>query len=201
MVRLVKAFGRWVVASIVKFIMTIAGLAVLFVLLVTGTSVYHDFTYARADAVVTGRSALCEASYYSGRYSKTRRILPCVEVPSLKAKFPEVTWSVEQVVVVSLSYPVGVERQNATIKLSELGGHRDVAVGQSLAILYSPGDPKSVAAPTPANELIGSGIVLVVGLSVLVLPTFVSRWRRRRLLPQVGTPVAGPFGPAGKRYS
>ena len=196
----VEAVGRWVVSTITEFFSQLvrlaAGLVVLYVLFTSGSALYNEFNYTRAEAVVTGRSVLCEASYPTGRYTRHKRVIPCAEVPSVKAKLPEINWDVRQVVIISVSYPVGDERQTATLDLSDLG-RRDVAVGQTVAILYPPGNPKSVAASMPTSTLVLSGVWLVIGLAVLALPTLVHRWRRRRTLQQIETVGSGPFAAGG----
>src|SRR5262245_11536370 len=90
-------------------------------LLVGGMKFYEQSTYAPTQATVLALSTKCEMSYRTSKFSKTERVVECSEVANVKARFPEVNWSVSRVPFVELSYatPAG-QGIRATARLGKL---------------------------------------------------------------------------------
>jgi hypothetical protein len=192
----VSAFGRAILARLIVVYYVTAVLIGGGGLLLVGTKIYQQTTYVPVDARVLARSVLCEMSYATGRHSRTERIVPCAQVASVKAKLPEIDWAVRQVDFASIAYLIGREERVVTVGLGDLGG-RNVVVGQTIAILHSPDDPQKVTTPITLGTILLGAILFVVGLTALIGPTTIRRWRRRRSL-QASASSAQAFAGSGK---
>src|SRR5262245_35635321 len=120
-------------------------------LVVGGMKFYQHSIYARTPGTVLALMIKCDMSYRTGRHSTNHSVVECSEVNNVKARYPEVSWTVDHVQYVDVAYvsPDG-RPMHAVVPLSRLE-QKSANVGGQIPLLVSRDDPAFITGPANAR--------------------------------------------------
>ncbi|MCW2308366.1 DUF3592 domain-containing protein [Rhodobium gokarnense] len=148
--------------------LNVVGAIVVLASLFIGTMETSDWLrLPTATATVQAVTVKCAMSYKVGKYDRKKSVVDCGEVGAIKAKAPDLNWTVRQVSFATLVYrPGGGKLVIDDFALTAL--HRDsVAVGEKLTVYYRPARPE-IAVGGPSWSWF-RGFAVVAGLGPLIL--------------------------------
>ena len=157
-------------------------------LVVGGMKYYEHSTYAPTQATVLALSTKCEMAYKTSRYRSNERVVDCSEVADVKARYPEIDWTVTRVPFVDLSYttPSG-QPIRATARLGKL--ERTTAiVGEQIPILQSRNNPGLITGPANARFVRILSLTLIAGIALFAASRGI-KWLRTRGLQEQPDPL------------
>src|SRR5262245_33883553 len=79
--------------------------------LVGGMKFYQQSTYIKTDATVLALTIKCDMSYRTGKSTSSHTVVECSDVNKVKARYPEVNWTVDRVQYVDVVYATPEGRQ------------------------------------------------------------------------------------------
>jgi hypothetical protein len=165
------------------------------VLVVGGRKIFEHLTYVPAQATVVALSAKCDMSYRTGRWSRTEQTVDCAQVPVVKARTPDVDWTVNRVIFVDLAYRAeSGQSMTATARLGKLGRTK-VAPGEKIQILRSPDRPDLVTGPADATLVAIWGMIFAIGAAMLGVSLWIKRLRNPRPIMGATPALARGFNP------
>lgn len=149
-------------------------------LLIGGFKIYEQSTYVPVVATVAAVSVKCNMSYRTGRRSRTERTVDCAEVAGVKARTPEVNWSVNRVTFVEIAFQAETgQTVHKTLRLGTLE-RTAAAPGDKIPILRSRDTNNLVTAPASGSFLRNWGIMFIIGAVLFGMALWIRRLRNPR---------------------
>jgi hypothetical protein len=167
--RVIQSFGFWV------------GLLFVGGALVIGcTKISEHSSYIPVEATVVAVSTKCNMSYRTGRRSRHERTVDCGDVAGVKARTPEVDWTVDRVTFVDLAFQA--ETGQTVTKSVRLGTleRTTAAPGEKVPILRSRDTNNLITSPTSASFLRNWGMMFIIGAALLGMSLWIRRLRNPR---------------------
>jgi hypothetical protein len=132
-------------------------------LIIGGLKIYEHSTYVPTEATVVAVSTKCEMTFRTGRWSRTERTVDCAEVAGVKARTPEVDWTVNRVTFVEIAFQA---ESGETVRKTERLGKLErtsAAPGDKIPILRSRDRNNLVTGPVNASFLRIVGTAFIIG--------------------------------------
>src|SRR5215475_13782388 len=104
--------------------------------MIGGMKFYEQSTYLPTQAIVIANLIKCDMSYRTGR-STSHTVVECADVDLVKARNPEIDWTVAHIPYVAVSYRTAAGQQTMSVeRLSKLE-RTSATVGEEIPILQS----------------------------------------------------------------
>jgi hypothetical protein len=146
-------------------------------LIIGGLKIYEHSTYVPTEATVVAVSTKCEMTFRTGRWSRTERTVDCAEVAGVKARTPEVDWTVNRVTFVEIAFQA---ESGETVRKTERLGKLErtsAAPGDKIPILRSRDRNNLVTGPVNASFLRIVGTAFIIGAVLLGMSLWIRRLR------------------------
>lgn len=135
----------------------------------------EQLTFSPVQATVLAVTSKCEMSYKTGRWSRTRRLVECADVPAIRTRYSEVEWQVRRVPLVTLAYPRADDRSvTTTVPLDKLE-RGALRAGETIPVLRSPGQGSEITGAASMRFFASCGALFAFGLLLLAMAMLAHR--------------------------